>query len=299
MHAVCSALPCHALSPGSPLPSVSQPSPPSSCCLWHPMLFNPTLVSFLSLQRTAHVSVFSDSSEVKQKWHNQLKKLQAKCVAVSCLPAAASPSAPACDWGSPAWPKCLQPSRTLQSHWSGVETHNVHIYEDWSKKLSGQKISGGSLEKNSWVSHDTCWFLVSEWLFNHLSKADKTTYKMKGKKIWTDILPPLLFWLGFTTPLQTNYRPERQYRLEDLENANPINSCMLKKRHETAMGSLAALLRTAEAGGERSFFKMMISSYKQRPQQRYSKALNLWSPFKVWPHFQPVFTSTLRQTLPT
>lgn len=132
-------------------------------------------------------------------------------------------------------------------------------------------------------------------------KPTKLHIKWKEKKSEQTfpVLPPLLFWLGFTTPLQTNYRPERQYRQEDLENANPINSCMLKKRHETAMGSLAALLRTAEAGGERSFFKMMISSYKQRPQQRYSKALNLWSPFKVWPHFQPVFTSTLRQTLPT
>ena len=252
---------------------------------------------------------------------------------VSCLSATSSVSAPTSDWGFPAWLKSNQPSRTLQSHWSGTGMHDVQVCKYWSKKLlEGYKTSGTSLEKNSWVPHNTCWFLVLEWLFSHLSKTVKTTDKKKNSKILNR--HSLFFLLSFSgLVLQLHCRPTRHQKVSTdwkihpsltviqlgtpaeshwvsgwnsakkrkghiMENANPFNSCMLKKRHEVAQGSAAALLRTAEAGVKRRSFKMMISSHKQT-QQRWGEALNLWSPFKVWPHFQPIFTPTANLTLPT
>lgn len=81
-----------------------------------------------------------------------------------------------------------------------------------------------------------------------------------------------------------------------LQNANSINSCMMKKKYEAEQGSQAALLRTAEAGVKRSSFKMMISPRKQMPQQRWGKALNLQTPFKIWSYFQLIVTSTVNLT---
>lgn len=176
------------------------------------------------------------------------------------------------------------------------------------------------------MPHKTCWFLVLERLFSHLSKAVKTTDKNSKMNRHSFFYLPILIWLGFTSLWQTNRRLESQYRLEDppkphsassmdtcwiplgsldrttqkrgRDPFNPVNFCMLKKRHEIAQGSPAVLLRTAEEGVKRSSFEMMISSYNQTPQQRQGKALSLWSPFKVWPHFQDIFISSIHLTLP-
>lgn len=220
-HALRSAFPCLTPSSGCPFPAISQPPPPPSTCLWLPMLFSPTLVSFLSLWRTAHVSVFSDSSEAKQEWPNQLKKPQARCVVVSCLSAASSASAPTCSWGSPAWPKYSQLSRTLQSHWSGMEMQDVQVCKYWSKKLLEEyKNSGARLEKNTWVPYDTCRFLVLEWLFSHLSKAVKTTDKKKNSKVLNRHF--LFFLLSFSgSVLQLHCRATRDQKLSADRKIHP------------------------------------------------------------------------------
>lgn len=134
-HVLPSALPCHTLSSDCSLPVISQPCSPPPPCLWLPMLFSTTLVYFLSLWRTAPISVFSDSSEGKQKWHNQLKMPQARCVVVSCFSAASNVLVPARNSGSLARSKCNQPSRTLQSHRSGMETHDIQVCKYCSEKL--------------------------------------------------------------------------------------------------------------------------------------------------------------------
>lgn len=178
------------------------------------------------------------------------------------------------------------------------------------------------------MPHKTCRFLVLEGLFSHLSKAVKTTDKNSKMNRHSFFYLLILIWLGFTSPWQTSQRPESQYRLEDPPKPHgassvdtcwiPLGSldrttrkrgrdtfwkmltqlCMLKKRHEIAQGSPAVLLRTAEGGVKWSSSEMMISSYNQTPQQRWGKTLSLRSPFKVWPHFQAIFISSVHLTLP-
>lgn len=130
-HVLPSALPCHTLSSDCSLPAISQLCSPPSPCLWLPMLLSTTLVYFLSLWRTAHILVFSNSSEAKQKWHNQLKKPQARCVVASCLSAVSNVFC--CKPGSLAWPKCNQPKATGQA-----QRHMTY-----TSVSTGQKTAGG------------------------------------------------------------------------------------------------------------------------------------------------------------
>lgn len=173
---------------------------------------------------------------------------------VSCVSAASSESAPACEWGSPAWPKCNQPSRTLQSHQSGMETHDVQVCKYWSKKLLEEyKTSGASLEKNSWVPHDICWFLVLEWLFSHLSKAVKTTDKKKNSKILNR--HSLFFLLSFSgSVLQLRCRPTGDQKVSTDRTIHPGFTV-------PQLGTLAEspgfLDRTTQKRGRDTFWKML------------------------------------------
>lgn len=123
-HILCAVLLCHTLSLRCPFPAMSQLSIPLSPCLWHPYVLPSYSFSFSSRQLLSY-QVFSDLSEVKQKWHKQQKKPQA---GVWLCPAFLMHLV---HWCLPV-PEALQhgPSATSQaseklSHWSGMEMHEA------------------------------------------------------------------------------------------------------------------------------------------------------------------------------